>query len=303
MRAPGGGGEGTRAERSRIDRMNYLVGDVQGCCDALDRLLAKIGFSPSRDRICRARRPGQPRPAFAGDAAPAARPRRRGAPACSATTTCTCSRWRTACARRTAATRSTTSSTRPTARRWLDWLRQRPLALRSAHGWLMVHAGVVPQWDARADAALAGEVERAAARRRPARLPAGDVRQRAVALGRRRWPAPSALRFIVNVLTRIRFVAAPTARSTSSQGRRRRRAARLFAVVRRAGPRAPPARRSPSATGRRSAWSTAPDLLALDTGCVWGGAADRGAHRRRAARGRSGDCVRAGAAAAQIDRR
>ena len=31
--------------------MDYLVGDVQGCCDALDRLLAEIGFSPSRDRL------------------------------------------------------------------------------------------------------------------------------------------------------------------------------------------------------------------------------------------------------------
>ena len=31
--------------------MNYLVGDIQGCADALDRLLAEIGFSPSRDRL------------------------------------------------------------------------------------------------------------------------------------------------------------------------------------------------------------------------------------------------------------
>ena len=31
--------------------MNYVVGDVQGCCDALDRLLAEIGFSPSRDHL------------------------------------------------------------------------------------------------------------------------------------------------------------------------------------------------------------------------------------------------------------
>src|SRR5438105_4505934 len=31
--------------------MHYIVGDVQGCCDALDRLLAEIGFSPSRDHV------------------------------------------------------------------------------------------------------------------------------------------------------------------------------------------------------------------------------------------------------------
>ena len=31
--------------------MHYLIGDLQGCCDALDRLLAEIGFSPSRDQV------------------------------------------------------------------------------------------------------------------------------------------------------------------------------------------------------------------------------------------------------------
>jgi bis(5'-nucleosyl)-tetraphosphatase (symmetrical) len=31
--------------------MDYLIGDVQGCCDALDRLLDEIGYTPSRDRI------------------------------------------------------------------------------------------------------------------------------------------------------------------------------------------------------------------------------------------------------------
>ena len=31
--------------------MHYLIGDVQGCCEALDRLLAEIDFSPSRDRL------------------------------------------------------------------------------------------------------------------------------------------------------------------------------------------------------------------------------------------------------------
>jgi bis(5'-nucleosyl)-tetraphosphatase (symmetrical) len=31
--------------------MHYLVGDIQGCASALDRLLDEIAFSPSRDHL------------------------------------------------------------------------------------------------------------------------------------------------------------------------------------------------------------------------------------------------------------
>ena len=31
--------------------MHYLIGDLQGCCDAFERLLAELGFSPSRDQL------------------------------------------------------------------------------------------------------------------------------------------------------------------------------------------------------------------------------------------------------------
>ncbi len=40
----------------------------------------------------------------------------------------------------------------------IDWLRHRPLALM-AHGHLLVHAGVLPQWSAQQTLALAAEVE------------------------------------------------------------------------------------------------------------------------------------------------
>ena len=56
--------------------MNYLVGDVQGCADALDRLLAEIAFSPSRDRLYLLGDLVNRGPAVARDAAPPARPGR-----------------------------------------------------------------------------------------------------------------------------------------------------------------------------------------------------------------------------------
>jgi bis(5'-nucleosyl)-tetraphosphatase (symmetrical) len=40
----------------------------------------------------------------------------------------------------------------------LDWLRHRAMALHR-HGWLMVHAGVLPQWTVAQTMALAVEVE------------------------------------------------------------------------------------------------------------------------------------------------
>ena len=240
----------------------YLVGDVQGCGDALDRLLAEIDFSPSRDRLVRARRPGQPRPAIAGvlrrlrglgDAGdlPARQP--RPAPA---------GRRRTACGRGTAATRSTTSSTRPTATPGSTGCAQRRMAVH-AHGWLMLHAGVVPQWDLAHDAGARrrGRAARCASappRELPAaRCTATSRRAGATSLRRRR-----ALRFIINVLTRIRFCTADGTLEFDDQGRRRRRAARATARGSTCPAGAPRACRSPSATGRRSAWSTAPTCSA-----------------------------------------
>ena len=134
----------------------------------------------------------------------------------------------------------------------------------------MVHAGVVPQWDLALTLALAGEVEDLL------RSPdLGDFLQVMYGNEPARWSDALAgddrLRFVVNVLTRIRFVRRRRHARLRDQGRRRRRAAGLPAVVRCARPAHRAACRSPSATGRRSAWSTAPTCSALDTGCVWGG--------------------------------
>lgn len=248
--------------------MHYLVGDLQGCCDALERLLAEIGFSPSRDRLTVLgdlvnRGPASlatlERLAGFGDAADCllgnhdlhllavahgVRP-----------------------AHRSDTFDDVLASPRRAA--WIDWLRTRRLALHT-DGWLLVHAGVAPQWDLALTLALAAELEAALAgpglaaflREMYGNEPA-------------RWSASlggqDRLRFAVNALTRIRFV-------HEGDGT-------LDFRVKEGADATPPGL-VPwfDAPGRRSAgvpiafghWSTLglldrPDLLALDTGCVWGG--------------------------------
>jgi bis(5'-nucleosyl)-tetraphosphatase (symmetrical) len=133
----------------------------------------------------------------------------------------------------------------------------------------MVHAGVVPQWDVATALACAGELEAALHER--------DTREFLAAMFGNtpaRWSDALAgddrLRFTLNTLTRTRFVAADgTLEFTTKDG---------------AGA-APPGHFAWfDAPGRRTAgvpiafghWSALglidrPDVLSLDTGCVWGG--------------------------------
>jgi bis(5'-nucleosyl)-tetraphosphatase (symmetrical) len=151
----------------------------------------------------------------------------------------------------------------------LDWLRHGRLAT-TAHGWLLVHAGVVPQWDAAKTLALAAEVEQVLAG--PAMADFLQVmygndpsRWDDQLTGVRRW------RMVLNVLTRIRYCMSDgTLEFDTKDG----------SGI------APPGHQAWfDVPGRRTAgvpiafghWSTLglqnrPDLLALDTGCVWGGA-------------------------------
>ena len=46
----------------------------------------------------------------------------------------------------------------PDSEALIDWLRHRAMAIQ-AHGWLMVHAGVLPQWSVAQTMTLASEVE------------------------------------------------------------------------------------------------------------------------------------------------
>jgi bis(5'-nucleosyl)-tetraphosphatase (symmetrical) len=247
--------------------MHFLIGDVQGCCDALDRLLADIGFSPSRDRLT-----------VLGDLVnrgPASLATLRRLRGFGDAATCLLGNHdlhllAVACGGR-AAHRSDTLAeilAAPDRDAWLEWVRTRRLAVVE-QGWLCVHAGVVPQWDAAQTLGLAGEVE---ALLRSDGL--DDFLHVMYGNEPLRWDESLAgaerARFVINVLTRIRFVDAHGALDLKSKE----------------GAGGAPAGYCPwyEAPGRRTEgtpiafghWSTLglvvrDDLLAIDTGCVWGG--------------------------------
>jgi bis(5'-nucleosyl)-tetraphosphatase (symmetrical) len=152
----------------------------------------------------------------------------------------------------------------------LDWLRQRPLAhfdgVRNA---LLVHAGLVPQWTVAQTVELAGEVS-AALQRDPVGLFAAMYGNQPDC-----WQASlrgaDRLRFVINVLTRLRACDANGRVNLAFKSAPATLAAPWLPWFR-----AP--RRATAGTrivfGHWSAlgFMRTPGLLALDTGCVWGGA-------------------------------
>ena len=247
--------------------MNYLIGDVQGCCDALQRLLERIAFSPSRDRLY-----------LLGDLVnrgPASLATLRLAMQLGDAATCLLGNHdlhllAVAHGVRKAHRSDTVQDIldAPDREALLDWLRHRHMA-HSAHGWLMVHAGVVPQWDAAQTLAFAAEVE--AVLRGPD-LPAflhtmygNEPDQWNEGLS-----GTARLRFIVNTLTRLRFCTVDGRmdfETKDSAASAPEGFMPWFEV---------PGRRSETARIAFGHWSTLgliqrENLLALDTGCVWGG--------------------------------
>jgi bis(5'-nucleosyl)-tetraphosphatase (symmetrical) len=248
--------------------MHYLIGDLQGCATAFERLLAEIGFSPSRDHVH-----------VLGDIVnrgPGSLPALRRLRGLQGSATCLLGNHDLHLLAVAHGIRKQSRSdtladvlAAPDRDELLHWLRHQRMADRAC-GWLLVHAGVVPQWDAVQTLALAGEVE--------ALLRADDwLDFLRVMYGNepKRWHDDLAgadrARFIVNVLTRIRFC---------NDGGTLEFAAKDSATAAPPGYRAwfdVPDRRSAGEAIAFGHWSTLglinrPDLLALDTGCVWGGA-------------------------------
>jgi bis(5'-nucleosyl)-tetraphosphatase (symmetrical) len=256
-----------RSDKPQNAGMNYLIGDLQGCCDALERLLARVDFSPSRDRAY-----------ILGDLVnrgPASLTTLRRLQGLGNAVTCLLGNHdlhllAVAHGIRPAGRSDTLGELleAPDRPALVDWLRHQRMAVNE-HGWLMVHAGVVPQWDLATTLQLAGEVEQ---RLRGPEL----VDFLHVMYGNEpsRWDAglqgDARLRFAVNVLTRIRFCSADGSLDLKTKE----------------GAGATPPGLYPwfEAPGRLTAgvpiafghWSTLglinqPDLLSLDTGCIWGG--------------------------------
>ena len=158
----------------------------------------------------------------------------------------------------------------PDAAELLAWLASRPL-LHREHGirWTLIHAGLPPEWTLADAERCAREVERALRKDAPGLLAAmyGDSPDR--------WSpeleGADRLRFIVNCLTRLRLV-----------DRKGRLAFAHKGAVEHAPDGTMPWFRHPERATRGNAlvfghWSALgylaePDLLCLDTGCVWGGA-------------------------------
>ena len=246
--------------------MDYLIGDLQGCCDPLEQLLATLDFSPSRDRIHLLgdlvnRGPQSlavlQRLAALGDAAQ-----------------CLLGNHdlhllAVAHGVRKPGKGDTLDAILADPRRgeWLDWLRHRRMAAQEC-GWLMVHAGVVPQWSAADTLAFAAEIE--------ALLRSPDIALFLPSMygnEPRRWdPAlegPDRWRFIVNALTRMRLCSADGDLELKKDAPGETPPGMLpwFEHPDRL------TRDTPIAFGH---WSQlglvdSPLLLSTDTGCVWGG--------------------------------
>lgn len=150
----------------------------------------------------------------------------------------------------------------------LTWLRHQPLAIRE-DDFLIVHAGVLPQWSADQVSDLAGEVEEQLQGPNWQGFLA-DVFGNAADRWHDGLRGIDRHRVIVNALTRLRFCSAEGVMDLKTKEGPGSASADLmpwFDV---------PSRLTANVTVVCGHWSTLglvmrPNLMALDTGCVWGG--------------------------------
>jgi len=249
----------------------YLIGDVQGCDRALQNLLDVISFSPSRDTLFLLGDLVNRGPDSAGVLR---RLMRYGQAAQCLLGNHDLHLLATAHGARKPSRKDTLAQVlnAPDRPAMLDWLRQQRMAILLPHQnvkYLLVHAGVLPRWSATKTVALAQEVEVVL---RSPDLP--DFLHQMYGNAPAGWhdhlTGVDRLRVIVNALTRLRFCTpAGDMEFSVSDGADAAPPGYLpwFDV---------PGRQSADVCVAFGHWSTLgwldrPDVLALDTGCVWGG--------------------------------
>jgi bis(5'-nucleosyl)-tetraphosphatase (symmetrical) len=252
----------------------YLIGDIQGCDGALGRLLDTVAFSPSRDMVY-----------VLGDlvnrgpdsAAVLRRLMGYGSSAHCLLGNHDLHLLAVAHGARKAGRRDTLDDllAAPDRTTLLQWLQHQPLALHAQVGstsLLMVHAGVLPSWTAAQTLSLAEEVHTVL---RTGAAPAffQSMYGNAPTAWDDKLVGMDRLRVIVNALTRLRFCTLSGEMEFAHNGGATDAPMGYlpwFDV---------PERRTAECTVAFGHWSTLGpkglgerrDVLALDTGCVWGG--------------------------------
>ena len=249
-----------------IEMSTYAIGDIQGCFDSLQRLLARCSFDPAHDRLW-----------LVGDLVNRG-PRSldtlrfvRDLGAAAITVLGNHDLYLLMLAegfgKRSKDDTLDEILNAPDCRELLDWLRRQPLC-HLEDGFCLVHAGLLPQWTGAQARMLAAEVERA--------LVAPNYREFMANMWGSEpawwrddlegWPR---LRVIVNAMTRMRFCSAEGVMEFRTKGELTDAPAGYlpwFQV---------PGRRSADAVLVTGHWSALglkiePNLLALDSGCLWG---------------------------------
>ncbi|MDE2219146.1 MAG: symmetrical bis(5'-nucleosyl)-tetraphosphatase [Gammaproteobacteria bacterium] len=248
----------------------WAIGDVQGCCAELDELLARIRFNDERDLLW-----------FTGDLVnrgpqSLATLRRVRALAANAVVVLGNHDLHLLAVAFVPGQRLRRSDTldevlaAPDREALLGWLLERPLAhYDSARSDLLVHAGLVPQWHAQLAAQLASEV--AQALRHDPRAVLGSMYGDEPDRWSEGLQGVGRQRFVINVLTRLRVCTADGAVDLRQKGPPAAARAPWLPWFR------VPQRASAASRVIFGHWSAlgfhrGDGVLALDTGCVWGGA-------------------------------
>lgn len=248
----------------------YAIGDIQGCYEALNRLLERIHFERDQDQLW-----------LVGDLVnrgPHSIEVLRFVKGLEEHAVCVLGNHDlhllAVAARVAPGSRDESLEdvlTAPDREEILDWLRQRPLMHRDPDlGYSLLHAGLPPQWDIPFALARAGEVE--------AELQGPDYRGFLKAMygnRPRRWrdnlKGMDRLRFITNCFTRLRYCDRRGNLSLKDKGAPGSQKPAYFPWF------DVPGRASASERIIFGHWSTlgylhSGNVWALDSGCLWGGA-------------------------------